>query len=243
MGNAKKTFSSFNSTMAFAFVMIILSSAIVGMVMFLKLMGENTEYSVEENETTTTETVTVEVTTNASDTDEISFIAKLSDIVNTQETTGDYAIPLKYQGVDFYFKCVSYDEIENTCTSGIGLMQINGTIITLYSFATPNDNYLNNNKDYYIIATENNVVLTYNNSTHIYQSDGNELIQLNNIITSYSINENTENEVKDLYPIISDTNLIYYTCDSSDTKAVYKRSISLETKKVLTNEVITNAVC
>ena len=64
----EKRLSGFNTTASFVLFSLILLGSIIGMFMFVKLMGEHTEYT--NNEETTTTTTTVEATTNAPSEDE-----------------------------------------------------------------------------------------------------------------------------------------------------------------------------
>ena len=237
----EKRLSGFNTTASFVLFSLILLASIIGMFMFVKLMGEHTEYT--NNEETTTTTTTVEATTNApseSEEESVSYVAKLSDIIGNNSIENDYSLSIDYQGTNYYFKCTNYDDIKKVCNSGLGLLQYNKTSIPLYTFSDSEKDYLTNGEDFYIIVNGNYVVFTYRENSKVYTANGEQYLELNNIITSYEVSDNKNSAINNAYPSISDNTLYYYICD---TNTVFKRGLSLENKKVTTNDIIEGAVC
>lgn len=234
----EKKLSGYNTTASFVIFSLALTAAIIGMFMFVKLMGENTKYSDNKDKTTepTSETTTTSQVSKSDD-DSISYVAKLSDIVSNNKTTGDYSLSINYQGTNYYFKCTSFDESKNKCTNGLGLLHYNYASIPLYVFDDSENDYLNNGNDFYIIVNDDYVVFTYDSNTIVYTANGEEYLKLDNILTSY---ETSDKKLTTSYPAITDNNLIYYICD---TNTVLKRGFSLENKKISSEDIITGAVC
>ena len=241
----------YNTTVSFILFSLVLAASIIGMFMFVKLMGENTDYtsSDETENTTATSKIETKESSNDSEDDEseiestdesISYVAKLSDIIGENKLEKDYSLSIEYQGTNYYFKCTSYDTIENECISGIGLLQYNNESIPLYVFSESTSDYATNGEYYYISIDGEYILLTYGGISEIYNISGAEVYKVSNIILNYSTNDNKINKVTNINPYISEKNFNYYTCDSN---TVIKRSYSLETNNLVSDEIIENGEC
>ena len=232
-----KKINVYSSTATFVIFSLILAGSIIGMFMFIKLMGENTKYE-EEKPRTTTKVVetTKEVIPNDSP---VSYVTTLKDVIVDNIFDNNYSISVDYQNTNYYFKCTNYDEDKKDCVSGIALLQYNNNAIPLYVFNDSSNDFARNNKDFYIIVEEDYVVFTYDGLSEIYTSKGEEHTILKNVLTSY---KGTDEAVlyKDKYPTLKDNNLEYYLCD---TNTVFKRIYSLKDLSILNQEIIPDGIC
>ena len=165
-----KKVNVYNTTASFIIFSIILVLGIVGMFMFLNLMGRNTTYPDLETTTTENKSETTTTTTTSSDTNTISYVAKLSNIIGSTKIQKDYDVRIEYQGTNYYFRCTKYDKDNNECNTGFALLNYDNVSIPLYIFDNKEDDFLNNNDEYYIIVDGEYVVLTYNNKVETISS-------------------------------------------------------------------------
>ena len=105
------------------------------------------------------------------------------------------------------------------------MLNYDNTYIPLFIFEKSEDNYLTNDKEYYIIVDGNYVILTYDNTTHIYTKDGNSYLDINSILTSFNTNDSSISKANDTIPVLTDDTLTYYSCD---TNTVIKKELSLQ---------------
>jgi len=230
-----KKVNVYNTTASFVLFSLILVLGIVGMFMFLNLMGKNTSYPSNEEETTTTtssETTTTSVISNT-----ISYVTNLSNIVKTVKINDDFDVRTEYQGTNYYFKCTKYDSV---CTTGFALLNYDNVSIPLFIFDNEEDNYLTNNKDYNIIVDGEYIILTYNNETIIYKKDGIVYLKIDRILTSYETNDSSISKVQNTVPVLTDDTLTYYSCD---TNTVIKKELSLKNKQLNSSQKIDNGIC
>jgi hypothetical protein len=200
-------------------------------------MGKNTTYPDEEEITTTT-TTTEETTTSIKDEDTISYVTKLTNIIQNLKIKGNFDVQTTYQGTNYYFKCTKYEN--DTCTSGFALLNYDNISIPLFLFNSEEDNYLTNDKDYNIIVDGDYIILTYNNETTIYKKDGNMYLKIGKILTSYNTNESSISKVENTIPVLTDDTLTYYSCD---TNTVIKKELSLKNKQLNSSQKIDNGIC
>lgn len=233
-----KKVNVYNTTASFIIFSLILVLAIVGMFMFLNIMGKNTSYPDEEEQTTTTTTKTT--TTSIKEEDFISYVTKLSTITQTSKFKGNFDVRVEYQGTNYYFKCTNFDDKENKCTSGLALLNYDNVSIPLFVFSNDEDNYLINNKDYNIIVDGDYIILTYNNQSNIYKKDGSIYLNIEKVLTSYSTNESSISKTLDTIPLLKDDTLTYYSCD---TNTVIKKELSLKNKQLNSSQKIDNGIC
>lgn len=232
-----KKINVYSSTATFVIFSLILAGSIFGMVMFLKLMGENTKFEDEKPETTTKVVETTkEVIPNDSP---VSYVTTLKDVIMDKKFDNNYSLSIDYQDTNYYFKCTNYDEEKKDCISGIALLQYNNNAIPLYVFSNPENDYARNNKDFYIIVEEDYIVFTYDGISEVYTSKGEEHTILKNVLTSF---KGTDDLVlyKDKYPVLKDNNLEYYLCD---TNTVFKRIYSLKDLSILNQEIVHEGIC
>ena len=232
-----KKVNVYNTTASFIIFSLILVIGIVGMFMFLNLMGKNTSYP-EDEETTTTTTTAETTTTKVEEENTISYVAKLNTITSSYKLKKDYDVRINYQGTNYYFKCTKLED--DDCVSGFGLLNYDNTSIPLFIFDKSEDNYLTNDKEYYIIVDGNYVILTYDNTTHIYTKDGNSYLDINSILTSFNTNDSSISKTNDTIPVLTDDTLTYYSCD---TNTVIKKELSLKNKQLNSSEKIDNGIC
>ncbi len=236
-----KKVNVYNTTASFIIFSIILALAIVGMFMFLNLMGRNTTYP--ELETTTTNETTSESTTTTTMNNEkntISYVATLSNIIGTTKIQKDYDVRIEYQGTNYYFKCTKYNKDSDECNNGFALLTYDNISIPLYVFDTKEDDFINKEDDYYIIVDGDYIVLTYNNKTTIYTKDGKLYHTIDKVLTEFNTTETSISKVNSSIPMIKDDTLVYYNCD---TNTVIKKVLSLKNKQLNSSEKIDNGIC
>ncbi len=235
-----KKVNVYNTTASFIIFSFILVLGIVGMFMFLNLMGRNTTYPDLETTTTENKSETTTTTTTSSDTNTISYVAKLSNIIGSTKIQKDYDVRIEYQGTNYYFRCTKYDKDNNECNTGFALLNYDNVSIPLYIFDNKEDDFLNNNDEYYIIVDGEYVVLTYNNKTTIYTKDGKTYHTIDKVLTEFNTTDSSISKVNSSIPIIKDDTLIYYNCD---TNTVIKKVLSLKNKQLNSSEKIDNGIC
>ena len=231
-----KKVNVYNTTASFVLFSLILVLGIVGMFMFLNLMGKNTSYPSEE-ETTTTTTSTETTTTNANVSNVVSYVTNLSNIAKQVKIKDNFDIQTEYQGTNYYFKCTKYD---NVCTSGFALLNYDNISIPLFIFDKEEDNFLTNNKDYNIIVDDEYIIFTFNNETLIYKKDGIVYLKIDRVLTSYETNDTSISKVQNTVPVLTDDTLTYYSCD---TNTVIKKELSLKNKQLNSSQKIDNGIC
>ena len=235
-----KKVNVYNTTASFVLFSLILVLGIVGMFMFLNIMGKNTSYPSEEEETTTTTTTTTSTettTTNANVSNVVSYVTNLSNIAKQVKIKDNFDIQTEYQGTNYYFKCTKYD---NVCTSGFALLNYDNISIPLFIFDKEEDNFLTNNKDYNIIVDDEYIIFTFNNETLIYKKDGIVYLKIDRILTSYETNDTSISKVQNTVPVLKDDTLTYYSCD---TNTVIKKELSLKNKQLNSSQKIDNGIC
>ena len=232
-----KKVNVYNTTASFVLFSLILVLGIVGMFMFLNIMGKNTSYPSEEEETTTTTTSTETTTTNANVSNVVSYVTNLSNIAKQVKIKDNFDIQTEYQGTNYYFKCTKYD---NVCTSGFALLNYDNISIPLFIFDKEEDNFLTNNKDYNIIVDDEYIIFTFNNETLIYKKDGIVYLKIDRILTSYETNDTSISKVQNTVPVLKDDTLTYYSCD---TNTVIKKELSLKNKQLNSSQKIDNGIC
>ncbi|MCR5483469.1 MAG: hypothetical protein K6E99_03615 [Bacilli bacterium] len=230
-----KKVNVYNTTASFVLFSLILVLGIVGMFMFLNLMGKNTSYPSEEEETTTTTSSKTTTTSVISNT--ISYVTNLSNIAKQVKIKDDFDVQTEYQGTNYYFKCTKYDSV---CNTGFALLNYDNVSIPLFIFDNEEDNYLTNNKDYNIIVDGEYIILTYNNETIIYKKDGIVYLKIDRILTSYETNDSSISKVQNTVPVLTDDTLTYYSCD---TNTVIKKELSLKNKQLNSSQKIDNGIC
>ena len=95
-----KKVNVYNTTASFIIFSLILVIGIVGMFMFLNLMGKNTSYP-EDEETTTTTTTAETTTTKVEEENTISYVAKLNTITSSYKFKKGYDVRINYQGTNY----------------------------------------------------------------------------------------------------------------------------------------------
>ena len=234
-----KKVNVYNTTASFIIFFLFLVLGIVGMFMFLNLMGKNTSYPDEEESTTTTTTETT-TTSTIDEENPISYVTKISTITQTSRFKGNFDVRVEYQGTNYYFKCTSFDESEDKCISGLALLNYDNVSIPLFTFSNDEDNYLTNNKEYNIIVDGDYVILTYNNSSCIYKKDGTTYLNIDNVLTSFQIGDASISMMKDAIPVLTDDTLTYYSCD---TNTVIKKELSLKNKQLNSSQKMEDGKC
>lgn len=235
-----KKVNVYNTTASFIIFSVILVLGIVGMFTFLTLMGRNTSYPSEEETTTTTIEETTTTTTTAKETDTISYVAKLSNVISTSKFTKQYDVRVEYQDTNYYFKCTKYDTELDACISGFSLLNYDNVSIPLYYFDSSADDYTKNGKDFYIIVDGDYVVFTFDNKTNIYKKNGDLYHTIDNVLTEFNTTDSSISKVNSSIPLIQDDILTYYNCD---TNTVIKKELSLKNKQLNSSQKIDNGIC
>ncbi len=233
----EKKVNVYNTTASFVLFSLILVLGIVGMFMFLNIMGKNTSYPSEDEETTTT-TSSETTTTTIVNSNTISYVTNLSNIAKQLSIKDNFDVQIEYQGTNYYFKCTKYEN--NVCSTGFALLNYDNVSIPLFIFDKEEDNYLTNNKDYNIIVDGDYIILTYNNETIIYKKDGIVYLKIDRILTSYETNDSSISKVQNTVPVLRDDTLTYYSCD---TNTVIKKELSLKNKQLNSSQKIDNGIC
>lgn len=146
-----------------------------------------------------------------------TFDASLYDIINTLSFYGNYDLTTYYHGVEFNFKCTSYDTNTDTCVEGSALMKENSALYPLFTYSNANDNYFNNGKDFYIsfgddlVILVNNYVGVFAGNARFFDRSGNSLGTVNNVITGYKYGDTL---YQGLYPNIEEGRFYYYSCNN-----------------------------
>ena len=230
-------------------LVIIFIAALILVFYLLESMKQNRSARPLSTSSTTTKTLIqssttlITGTTENNDNDEpvklvaTPFSASLSDIIHGRVFDGKFSEKIIYNNATFTINCNNYDDSSSTCIEGSGLMDYNGALIPIFTFADASSNYLNFARDLYVIIKDNYVFVTVNHvgvsagKTNVFKTDGTMIGEISNTTTGYVMNGT---KIGELYPNFSEDRFNFYYYDNGKIKIGYaditdiKRKVELE---------------